>query len=67
MAIHDITRPDGRGPRHFIVNGKRINHVFYADTKAGFVDYYPEPFEVDRVNECVVCARLYGTIKVVFE
>ena len=65
MAEH-IHRPlDGRGMRKIFVNGNQVDRVFYADTKKGIVDYYPQPIRVHKHGKRMLSRRLRGHVEVV--
>ena len=64
--IHDISIHDGRGKRRFYVDGKRIDRVFYADTKRGFVDHIREPPKVHRHKKRVISERIRGKVEVMY-
>ena len=64
--IHDIGAPDGRGRRKFLVNGKLVPGVFYADTKRGFVDHIRQPPKVHRRGKRVIWERVRGEVTVIY-
>ena len=64
--IHDISIHDGRGKRRFYVDGKRVDDVFYADTKRGIVDHYRRPLKVDKHKKRVISERIRGKVEVMY-
>lgn len=40
MADHIHTPGDGRGRRDVFLDGKRLTHCIYADTKRGIIDVH---------------------------
>ena len=64
MADHIHTVDDGRGQRDVFVDGKKIEHVFYADTRRGIVDYYPWPPKVHKWKKEIISRRLRGRVEV---
>lgn len=64
MAEHIHTPHDGRGLRDVFVNGNRIDHVVWADTRKGVVWFMPAPVRVTRAGE-VYARRLRGQVEVV--
>ncbi|MGO3214770.1 MAG: hypothetical protein ACTIJ4_01570 [Halomonas sp.] len=70
MADHIHTREDGRGRRYFLLNGKRLERCFYADTKRGIADVYSTDkdgaVKIDKHRKRALSKRLRGTIEVVF-
>lgn len=61
---HDVD--DGLGRRRIFVNGQSINRVVSADEDRGFVEYHPEPLQIDRVKGEVVKRTIHGVVKVEF-
>lgn len=64
MAEHIHYPGDGRGMRKVFVNGKLIDQVFYADTKKGIVDHYPQPLKVHKHRKRMISRRLRGCVEV---
>lgn len=50
---HIHTPSDGRGGRYVFVNGNKIDHVIYADTKKGIVKYHPHPIRIKKGSDFV--------------
>ncbi|WP_339617202.1 hypothetical protein [uncultured Gilvimarinus sp.] len=44
--IHEVG--DNRGLRKIYLNGGLIDWAFYADTRKGFVGYYPAPVRLNK-------------------
>jgi hypothetical protein len=65
--IHDVGVHDGRGRRHFLVDGKRIDAVFFADLRKGYVDRYRKPTKVHRHKKRAIWERVRGKVEVVYE
>lgn len=64
-GLHIHVPGDGRGTERVVyVNGERVDNVFYADTKRGIVDYYPEPRKIHRHGKRMVSRRLRGEVRV---
>lgn len=57
---------DGRPHRKVFVNGNLIEQVFYADTKKGIVDFYPEPARIKKGADELYSRRLRGRVTVEF-
>lgn len=64
MADHIHTPDDGRGIRDVFVDGQKVGHVFFADTKRGIVDYYPQPPKIDKREKRIISRRLRGRVEV---
>lgn len=62
---HIHTPHDGGGARDVFVDGRKVNGAFYADTKRGIVDYYPEPLKIHKRGKRVITRRLRGHVEVV--
>ncbi|MDW2592607.1 hypothetical protein [Citrobacter braakii] len=57
---------DGRrGAREVYLNGERIEHVTYADTKKGIVRYNPHPLRF-KPNGDIQSRTLRGVVEVIF-
>ena len=61
---HIHTPEDGRGKRTVFVNGKLINHCFFADTKKGVAKVYLHPFVLDKYRKRCLSRTLRGTVTV---
>lgn len=55
---------DGRGRREVLVNGKRVDMVFYADTRRGVVRAYRAPLKLDKWRKRVLTRTLHGAVQV---
>lgn len=65
---HHIHTPgDGRGYRDVFVDGRRVERVFFADTRRGIVDSYRYPLKVHRHGKRAISRRLRGDVVVVFK
>jgi len=60
---HEHTPDDGRGRRTVLVDGKKIDKVFYANTLTGEVRFHESPFRVE--NGEAVSKTIYGRVEVV--
>jgi len=56
---------DGRGIRDVFLNGKKIEHVLYADEKRGIVRVTIWPIRLDKWRKNVLCKTLRGRVEVV--
>lgn len=57
---------DGRrGAREVYLNGERIEHVTYADTKKGIIRYNPHPLRF-KPNGEIQSRTLRGVVEVMF-
>ncbi len=63
--IHTID--DGRGNRDVFIDGKKIEHVMYADTKRGIVRVTHTPIKVDKYRKRVLTKTLRGRVEVAFK
>ncbi len=61
---HIHTPSDGRGGRYVFVNGNKIDHVIYADTKKGIVKYHPHPIRIKKGSDFVYTRILKGLVTV---
>jgi oligoribonuclease NrnB/cAMP/cGMP phosphodiesterase (DHH superfamily) len=61
---HIHTPKDGRGLRDVIVNGKLVDHVFFADTRRGIVRAYKYPLRLDKWRKRVLFETLHGVVEV---
>ena len=61
---HIHTAGDGRGPRDVFLNGKLIDRVMYADTRAGFVRVVGNPVKLDKWKKRVLTRTLRGVVEV---
>lgn len=62
---HIHTPDDGRGvERRVFVNGEEVSHVFYADTKLGFVRYWLQPVRANRRRTNARWAKKRGRITI---
>ena len=64
---HIHTPDDGRGCRDVFVDGRRVDYVFFADTRRGIVDSYRYPFKAHRDGKRPISRRLRGDVVVVFK
>lgn len=65
MNAHIHTPEDGRGHRAILVNGKRVDAVFYADTQRGIVRAYRHPYRFNRWRNRLLSYTLRGEVSVV--
>lgn len=63
-AEHIHTPDDGRGPREVYVDGKKLDKVFYADTRRGIACYYPQPYKTDRWRKRILSRQVRGRVEV---
>lgn len=63
-AEHIHTPKDGRGPRDVFVDGKLVDHVFFADTRRGIVRAYKYPLKVDKRRKRVLSETMRGLVEV---
>lgn len=63
MSRHEHTPDDGRGQRTVLVDGKKIDMAFYANTLTGEVRFYEFPLRVE--NGEVVHKTIHGRVEVV--
>lgn len=61
---HIHTAYDGRGSRDVFLNGKLIDRVVYADTRAGIVRVVGNPLNLDRWKKRILTRTLRGTVEV---
>ena len=61
---HIHTAGDGRGPRDVFFNGKLVDRVMYADTRAGIVRVVGSPVKLDKWKKRVLTRTLRGTVEV---
>lgn len=61
---HIHTAGDGRGPRDVFLNGKLVDRVMYADTRAGIVRVVGSPVKLDKWKKRVLTRTLRGTVEV---
>ena len=61
---HIHTAGDGRGPRDVFLNGKLIDRVTYADTRAGIVRVVGNPLKLDKWKKRVLTRTLRGAVDV---
>lgn len=62
---HIHTPGDCRGAREVYLNGGRISHVLYADTRKGIVRYCPAPVRINRRRgDCVLTRTKRGKVTV---
>ena len=62
---HIHTPDDGRQLRIVYVDGKRVDEVFYADTKRGVVDAYRRPHKIHKYGKRLLTKRHRGKVEVV--
>lgn len=63
MNKYEHTPEDGRGRRTVLVDGRKIDKVFYANTQTGEVRFYESPFRVE--NGEAVSKTIHGRVEVV--
>lgn len=61
---HIHTAGDGRGPRDVFLNGKLIDRVMYADTRAGLVRVTGNPVKLDKFKKRILTRTLRGAVEV---
>ena len=61
---HIHTADDGRGPRDVFLNGKFVDLVMYADTRAGIVRVVGNPVKLDKWKKRVLTRTLRGVVEV---
>ncbi len=54
-------------PADVFVNGKLIEHAFFADTGKGKVKAYRSPFKIHKRKKEAISKTIYGDVKVVFK
>lgn len=64
MSDHIHHPDDGRGVRDVFVNGNAIEHVVWADTRAGVVWFCPLPIRITPAGEAYQ-RRLRGRVEVI--
>ena len=58
------TYGDGRGARDVFLNGKKIEHVVYADEKRGIVRVTDYPIRLDKWRKKALWKTLRGRVEV---
>ena len=58
---------DGKILRDVFLNGKKIDHVVYADTKRGVVRVVRQPVRTDKYHKRVLTRTVRGHVEVVFK
>lgn len=51
-------------PVKVFLNGKKLDHCIYADTKKGKVVFFPQPLKVHKHKKKVICKTRYGQVTV---
>ena len=49
-------------PVEVFLNGKKVDHCIYADTKNGKVVFHPLPLKVHKHKKKVICKTRYGQV-----
>lgn len=63
---HIHTPDDGRGyARDVFVNGRKVEGVFYADTRRGIARAYRQPLQLDRWKKRALSYTIRGDVVVV--
>ena len=66
MAPSHIHTPhDGRGNRDVFLNGKKIDHVIFADERRGIVRAFRYPLRLDKYKKRVLSQTFRGSVVVV--
>ena len=63
-AEHIHTPKDGRGQRDVFIDGKRVDRVFFADTRRGIVRAFKYPLRLDKWRKRVLSETLRGVVDV---
>ena len=59
-----IYTPKNTGPADVFLNGKLVDRVMYADTRAGIVRVVGSPVKLDKWKKRVLTRTLRGTVEV---
>ncbi len=54
-------------PVEVFLNGKKVDHCIYADTKKGKVVFYPQPYKVHKHRKRLISKTLHGNVTVEYK